>query len=726
MRSVGKNEPRRDGPAKLTGRAQYLDDLPIPGCWHGVTVRSTVAHGKIAAITYDPAFPWNECVIVTAKDIPGQNVVALIEPDQPLLADGIVRHHQEAIVLIAHPDRATAYKAAKRVKIDYEPLPRVLDMENSETAFKSLLIERGDLDAGFAAADVIVEGEYRTPAQEQAYIENNAMAAWEEGGVMIVTGSLQCPYYVLKAMKQILGRDESQIRVIQTVTGGGFGGKEEYPSMLAGHVALLALKAGRPVKMVYDRHEDMAATTKRHPAVIRHKTGLSKDGRLLAQDIEIVMDGGAYATLSAVVLSRGTLHAAGCYECPNVRVRSKVVMTNTPPNGAFRGFGAPQTLFAVELHWEKIAGVLGIDSLTLRKKNIFKLGSITATGQVLRESVGVEECLNTVVTRSKYASKRREYDRWNKNPKNKTWRGIGLSICHHGAGFTGSGEAYLASRAGVALTKKGELYVLAASTEIGQGTNTMFAQVASDALGVPATWFKVETPDTHKVPDSGPTVASRTCMVVGGLVNRATLALKKAFEAEYGRVPKTPSDLKKAAVALCGKSPARRFEMQYEKPPEVSWDDKTYKGDAYGVYSYAAIAVDLEIDKITCEVRVNKVTTAQDIGKAINPLLAEGQIIGGSTQGLGWALLEEPVYKDGLMINSQLTNYVIPTSLDTPPFNVILIEKPYSRGPFGAKGVGELPMDIPGPAVAAAVLHATGRLIPTLPHTPERIAKAMA
>ena len=284
---------------------------------------------------------------------------------------------------------------------------------------------------------------------------------------------------------------------------------------------------------------------------------------------------------------------------------------------------------------------------------------------------------------------------------------------------------YLASRAGVALTAKGELIVLAASTEIGQGTNTMFAQVASDALGVPDAWISVQTPDTHKVPDSGPTVASRTCMIVGGLVSRATKDLKRAFENEFGRVPNTPADLKKAAAILCKGTPARRFEVQFEKPPEVTWDDRTYRGDAYGVYSYAAIAVDLEIDKLTCEVRLRKVTTAQDIGKAINPLLAEGQIIGGSTQGLGWALLEEPLFKDGVMINSQLTNYVIPTSLDTPPFEVMLVEKPYSRGPFGAKGLGELPMDIPGPAVAAAVKHATGRLIPTLPHTPERIAQAM-
>jgi CO/xanthine dehydrogenase Mo-binding subunit len=736
MANVGKSVLRREGPDKLTGRARYLDDLDIPGCWHGVTVRSSVPHARIKGIRFDPSFPWSECAVVTAKDIPGTNVVTLIEPDQPLLADGLVRHREEPIALVAHPDRATAYEALRHVTVDYEPLPAALSIEESlalkqriykeDNVFKSYLIEKGDVDKGFALADFVVEGEYRVPAQEHAYIENNAVAARDEDGVMTVTGSLQCPYYVAKALKVLLGRDQTKVRVIQTVTGGGFGGKEEYPSMIAGHAALLALKAGRPVKIVYDRHEDMAATTKRHPAVVRQRVGVKKDGTLVAQDIEVVMDGGAYATLSAVVLSRGTLHAAGAYECPNVRVRSKVVATNTPPNGAFRGFGAPQTLFAAELHWEKIADVLGIDSLTLKRKNLFKVGSITSTGQHLRESVGAADCLDIVAKRSKYAAKRKEYDRWNKDPKKQTWRGIGLAVCHHGAGFTGSGEVYLASRAGVALTRDGRLFVLAGSTEIGQGASTMFAQVASGALGVPSDWMLVETPDTHKVPDSGPTVASRTSMVVGGLVRRAALELKGALEAEHGRVPRTRGELKKAAAALCGELPARRFEVQYEKPPEIDWDDKTYRGDAYGAYSYAAFAADIEIDKATYEVRVIKVITAQDVGKALNPRLCEGQVIGGSTQGLGWALLEEPVYKDGVMINSQLTNYVIPTSLDTPAFDVTLVEKPYSRGPSGAKGVGELPMDVPAPAVAAAVKHATGRLIPTLPLTPERIAEALS
>jgi CO/xanthine dehydrogenase Mo-binding subunit len=734
LKSVGRSLPRREGPEKLCGLAQYIDDHDWPGLLHGVTVRSTVARGTIKKITFDPAFPWAECVVASAKDVPGENVVALIENDQPLLVDRYVMHPQEPILLIAHPDRRRAYEALSHVKVEYEPLEPVLSIEDSvavthaiygeDNVFKRFLIEKGEVSAAWAEADFVVEGEYRVPHQEQAYIENNGVAAWvEKDGTLVVTGSMQCPYYVHKAMKVLFKLPDAKVRIIQTVTGGGFGGKEEYPSMIAGHAALLAWKAKRPVKIIYDRHEDMAATTKRHPAVVRHKTGVSRDGKLLAQDVEVVMDGGAYATLSSVVLSRGTLHAAGPYECPNVRVRSSVVATNTPPNGAFRGFGAPQTLFAAELHMEKIAEVVGIDSVELRRRNALKEGSITATGQTLRESVGALECLESTVKRSRYVQKTAEYKRWNADAAKPSWKGIGLALAHHGAGFTGSGEVYLASRAAVALTKDGTLYALAASTEIGQGTNTMFAQIVAETLGVPMDWVEVETPDTAKVPNSGPTVASRTVMVVGGLVHRAALQLKAAL-AEAKITLKTRADLRKAAKKLCGAAPVRRFEVEYEAPSDIRWDDKTYKGDAYGVYSYAALAVDLEIDKKTFEVKVHQVTTSQDIGKAVHPLFAEGQIIGGTTQGLGYALLENPVYKDGWMQNSQLTNYIIPTAPDTPPMDVEVLEKPYSRGPFGAKGVGELPMDVPGPAVAAAVFHATGLWIPSLPILPETLCRA--
>ena len=736
-RAVGASALRREGPDKLCGRARYIDDVPLPGCLHGATFRSSVPRARLKRVVFDPSFDWSTFVTATADDIPGRNVVALIEDDQPLLAKDRIMHPMEPVALVAHADRRRAYEALSHISLELEPLTPVLSIEEAlaaresirgpDNVFKKFLVQKGDVEKGLREADVVVEGTYRVPHQEHAYIENNGMAAWfEEDGTLVALGSLQCPYYVHKALKAMFGLPDAKVRVIQSATGGGFGGKEEYPNMVAGHAALLALKARRPVKIVYDRHEDMAATTKRHPAVVRHRTGLTRDGRLLAQDIEVVMDGGAYVTLSPVVLSRGTIHASGPYECPNVRVDARVVATNTPPNGAFRGFGAPQTLFAAELHWERIAEALGADSLDLRRKNVLRKGSTTATGQILKESVGAPDVLERCARRSAYARTRRLHDRWNKDPRKPTWRGLGLALVHHGGGFTGSGEVYLASQAGVSLTRDGEVVVLAASTEIGQGTNTLFSQIAAEALGIPFDLVRVEIPDTAKVPNSGPTVASRTCMVVGGLVKRAALELKAELERSPGGVPPDRAGLRRAAKRLCGKAPAREFIVSYEPPPDIRWDDAAYKGDAYGVYSYAAAAVDVEIDKLTFEIAVRKVTTVQDIGTAVNPLLAEGQIIGGTLQGLGWALLELPVYKDGVMQNAQLTNYIIPTSLDAPPMEVELAPQPYSRGPFGAKGVGELPMDVPAPAVAAAVRHATGAWMTELPILPERLAAALS
>jgi CO/xanthine dehydrogenase Mo-binding subunit len=406
-----------------------------------------------------------------------------------------------------------------------------------------------------------------------------------------------------------------------------------------------------------------------------------------------------------------------------VRVRSQVVATNTPPNGAFRGFGAPQTLFAAELHMERIAEKLRMDSVELRRKNVLEEGSVTATGQVLRESVGAREALDACVRRSAYVKKRAAYRRWNRQ-RRPTWRGIGIALCHHGAGFTGSGETYLASRAAVSLTREGELRVLAASTEIGQGTNTLFVKIAADALGVPPELVEVETPDTGKVPNSGPTVASRTCMVVGGLVERAARQLKDEVVRVVGSFPATRAGLRAAARRVCDGQPARRFEVEYEAPADIRWDEQAYKGDAYPVFSYEATAVDLEVDRLTFEVKVQGVTAAADVGRAIHPLFVRGQVIGGTAQALGYALFENVVYRNGFMQNAQLTNYIIPTSLDTPPMEVVLLEKPYSRGPSGAKGVGELPMDVPAPAVAAAIHHATGHWITELPILPERIFEA--
>ncbi len=728
--------PRTEGPDKLCGIARYIDDYSIPGCLFGVTLRSSIARGVVTSISYDPGFPWDECVIATAQDLPGKNVVTLIEPDQPLLVDRDVRHPLEPILLIAHADRSTAYAALEHVRVEYREATPLLTIEDSldrstlihgeDNIQKRITIVRGDVEAALATAETVVEGEYFVPHQEQAYIENNGMAAWfEDDGTLVALGSLQCPYYVQKALGPLFALPPDKVRVIQAMTGGGFGGKEEYPNMIAGHAALLAWKAKRPVKIIYDRHEDMLATTKRHPARVRHRTGVSRDGRLVAQEIDVVMDGGAYVTLSPVVLSRGALHATGPYECPNVRVNARSVATNTPPNGAFRGFGAPQTVFAAEMHMERIAAELRIDPLELRRRNIFREGSTMCTGQRLEESVGASEALETCARKAEVGRRRREHARWNKRRDVPTWRGVGIAVSHHGAGFTGSGEAFLKSRAAMTLTRDGDISVLAASTEIGQGTTTMFTQIAAETLGVPYDWISIETPDTGKVPDSGPTVASRTCMVVGGLLKRAATQLREEMVATYGTFPSTRSELRRVARRMLGEDRERRYEVGYEPPAGLRWDDATYRGDAYAVYSYGAVAVDLEIDRTTYEITLRGVTCSFDIGRAIHPLLAEGQVIGGTAQALGWALLEEPVFDRGVMQNAQLTNYIIPTTLDTPPMDVSFVETRYSGGPFGAKGVGELPMDVPAPAVGAAVINALGVLIPELPFSPERIMRAL-
>ncbi|HYJ80152.1 MAG TPA: molybdopterin cofactor-binding domain-containing protein, partial [Longimicrobiaceae bacterium] len=511
-----------------------------------------------------------------------------------------------------------------------------------------------------------------------------------------VYGSIQCPYYVHKALKSLLDLPDDRVRVVQAETGGGFGGKEEYPSVIAGHAALLALKSGRPVKLVYDRTEDMLATTKRHPSIVRHRTGVSRDGRLVAMDVDVLMDGGAYCTLSPVVLSRGCIHAGGPYRCDHVRIHGRAVMTNSPPNGAFRGFGAPQTQFAVEVQMERVAERLGMDPVRLREINALRPGDETATGQRMGDDCSAHQVLEETLRRSDYHRKRAEYAGGS--------RGIGLSLFFHGSGFTGSGEVHLKSKAALETCGRG-VRILVASTEIGQGTRTMHSQIVADALGVAYDEVEHAVADTAAVPDSGPTVASRTCMVVGGILQRCAEELKERLD---------------------GMHPAAHFQRhgrtlvtrEYEKPHDVSWDDTEYRGDAYAAYGWGCAVVEVELDPDTCEARPLRIVTAQDIGKAIHPMLAAGQIEGGTAQAIGWALNERVVTKDGAMANPTLTNYTIPTTLDTPPMEVAIVENPSRYGPYGAKGVGEMPMDGPAAAVVNA-LRSVGLDLRAIPAIPE-------
>jgi CO/xanthine dehydrogenase Mo-binding subunit len=728
---IGQSIPRREGRAKVTGRARYLDDLSMPGMLHGATVRSPVPRGLIRDIEYSPDIPWNEFTVVAAADIPGRNVVELIERDQPYLADGQVNHAEEPILLLAHRDPSMLEEARRGITFDIDPLPAVSSIEDalsqrqiiwgSDNVFKTYLVSRGDVDAAFEDNDVVVvEGEYETGAQEQLYIEPNGMLALARGADGVtVWGSMQCPYYVHRALAALFDLPAEKIRVVQMDTGGGFGGKEEYPSIIAGHAALLSWKSGRPVKMVYDRAEDMAATTKRHPSKTHHRTAVSKDGRLLALDIDFVIDGGAYATLSPVVLSRGTIHAAGPYFCPNVRIQGRAVATTAPPHGAFRGFGAPQSLFALERHIDRVAAAVGLRPDELRRRNFISNGQASAVGQVMRDPIDMPALLDRALELSDFHAKRARFDARNRDRALK--QGIGLAAFMHGAGFTGSGEDHLASIAEVEATGDGRVRVLTSSTEIGQGTNTVFAQIAADALGVSIDTVEVVQPDTAVVPDSGPTVASRTCMVVGKLVESAALALQATLQSACGDV----TDFSAACRDYIARIGPLRGSAQYRAPAGLRWDDERYQGDAYGTYAWAVYVAEVTVDTVTYEIRVDDFVAVQEVGRVINPVLATGQIEGGIAQGIGWALFEQVAWREGRMANAQMTNYVIPTSVDLPPVRVIFEERPYAHGPGGAKGIGELPMDGPAPAIANAIAQATGADVTRIPITPEALMQLM-
>jgi CO/xanthine dehydrogenase Mo-binding subunit len=420
------------------------------------------------------------------------------------------------------------------------------------------------------------------------------------------------------------------------------------------------------------------------------------------------------------VLSRGTIHAAGPYVCPNVRIRSQAVATNAPPHGAFRGFGAPQSLFALERHMDQIAAVVGIPPEELRRRNFIRQGETTATGQVIGEDVDMGPLLDRALRESDYYAKRDRFLR--ENPKSAVKRGMGFAAFCHGAGFTGSGERFLASVAGLEATAEGRVRILTSSTEIGQGTNTILTQIAAETLRLPCEQVDVAQPDTAAVPNSGPTVASRTCMVVGKLVERAAIELKNRL----GLAPDyTPADFSNACRSYIEQNGSLRTFAEYEAPPGVYWDDDTYRGDAYGAFAWAIYVAEVSVDTVTYEARVEDFVAVQEVGRVIHPVLAAGQIEGGVAQGIGYALYENVVWKDGRMANCQMTNYIMPTAVDLPPIRVFFEEKPYVYGPLGAKGIGELPIDGPAPAILNAIQAAIGASVTSIPATPELLMQAL-
>lgn len=728
---VGKSVPRKEGRDKVTGKSQYVDDMALPNMLFGATVRSQIARGHIRKITFGAGIAWDEFVIVSAKDIPGKNCISLIGDDQPCLATEFVNHPEEPILLLAHPDRHLLPQAVQAVSIEYDPLPGIFSIDESErrteivwgkdNIFKTYVIEKGEVDGVWAKADYIVEGEYSTGAQEQLYIENNGMvAAFDAVQGITVWGSLQCPYYIHKALMALCNLPAEKVRVVQMETGGAFGGKEEYPSMIAAHAALLAIKAGRPVKIIYDRLEDMAATTKRHPSRTRHRTAVSRNGKILGGEIDFTIDGGAYPTLSPVVLSRGAIHAGGPYYWPSIRIRAKAVATNAPPHGAFRGFGAPQSLFAMERHMDRIAQTVGLSPIEIRRRNFLQPGQATTTEQVVTEPIDLGKLLDRALQISEYHSKKQRFS--SENRTGGVRKGMGIAAFLHGAGFTGSGERYLSSVVGVEGCADGNVRVLVSSTEFGQGTKTVLSQIAAEALGLPYECVSMAQPDTLEVPNSGPTVASRTVMVVGKLVQSAALGIAQTLiSAGLLHEGYSPDEFRAACRQQVVKHGEFRCWSRYEAPSGIFWDDEKYRGEAYAAFAWAVYIAEVTVDLTTYSVSVDDFVALQEVGKVLHPILARGQIIGGVAQGIGFSLYEKVVWQNGRMQNGQMTNYIMPTSSDLPPIRVFFEELGNVHGAYGAKGIGELPMDGPAPAIVNAIENALGVPFDFVPLLPEDI-----
>jgi len=752
---VGKFLRRVEGMEKVMGKAKYVADLKMDGMLYVKPVLACHAHAVVRAIDTSKAERLPGVVrVVTAADIPGQNELGEVVHDYPMLVavGDKVRFDGDMVALVVANTAEAAQRGVENVDVKYEVLQPVLTIDE---ALKDQIhvhepsnvryfhkVRKGDVEKGFAQSDYVFEDTFEAGYQEHAYLEPQGMIAIPDidGGITIY-GSMQCPYYVQSAVARVLGFDLSRVKVVQTETGGAFGGKEDVPSYIAAPAALCAYLTGKPVKFVLSREEDLRMTSKRHPVRVWLRVGVKEDGTLMAVEAKVWGDMGAHGTLSPIVLWRSNVHAAGSYRVNNVKVDVWGVYTNKVPTGAFRGFGSPQVFFAFESMMDEIAGHLGIDRLAFRRKNALSPGESTVTGQILDESTGALETLQQAEGMSNWDDLLKKVEEFNrKDPLKK--KGVGIAHIHYGVSLGAMGNPLDASGAFVQVYKDGRVGIHVGGTEMGQGMKTAMAAIAAETLGQKIEMIKVYQPDTSYVPDSGPTVASRTTLFSGNAVRMACESLRermvKAFAAFMGvkpslvevsdgrfRCPVGEMSFEEAA-AMCDKDNVPLSETGWFASPKLSWDPEKGFGDAYLTYAFATQIVVVEVDMITGAVKVEKVFTSHDVGRAINRDAVIGQIQGGFVQGMGYALMEFVQYDEsGRMLTENFNTYVIPTIHETPKFEISLVEKPFKLGPYGAKGIGE-PSLIPTPAaVANAVSHAIGKRVKRLPMTPEYILSLM-
>jgi CO/xanthine dehydrogenase Mo-binding subunit len=744
---IGTAVPRVDAVDKVRGEARFADDLAFPGMLYGKVIRSDVPHAHIRCIDLSAVSRHPHVVsTVTAEDIPGENVVHVIYDDQPALAAGLVRYVGEPIALVATETRNATTAVEKLAKIDYEKIPPVTDplealkpdapavavpgaVEEPPNLFNVMRLRKGDIKRGFAQAEVIVEGRYRTGYQEHAYLETQGMIAMpEENGAFAIYGSMQCPFYVQAAVARVLGLPLTKVRVMQTATGGAFGGKEDVPSQIACLAALLAWKSRQAVKLVLSRKEDILTTSKRHPSIVHYRSGAKADGTLTAVEVDFIYDAGAYQTLSSAVLWRGLITAAGPYRVPNVKIDGRSVATNTIPCGAFRGFGSPQVIFPHESQMDLLAERLGIDRLEIRRRNALREGDETATGQHLVESVGVYETIEQARSIAKWSTRLRSIEQFNRQARNLR-RGLGISTVMYGVGLGGKAPFLDKAGAYMKLEADGSVSLAVGTVEMGQGLSTALLQIASEALNIPVERLHFAPIDTSRVPDSGPTVASRGTIMSGLAILDAARKLNdriRRVAQELGISPERTSDrLEEIAQAFWHRNLDPATEGWAHAEP-VDWDPETGLGNPYAVYAYATHIAEVEVSTTTGEISVKGWVAVHDSGRILNRQTAAGQVEGGIAQGIGLAVMEEIPQKDGRLTVNGLTTYRIPTVRDAASqIDIAFVEASYSAGPFGAKGIGEVPLMAAHAAVSRAIAHAISKPIDTYPLTPQRIKETL-
>ncbi len=742
LQVIGRPMPRPDAVLKVTGKALYSDDFAFPGMLHARTLRAKHPHARILKIDTSKAkaLPGVHAVL-TADDIPGEKNHGLVIYDWPALAVDKVRYIGDPVAIVAADTRDIATAALDLIEVEYEPLPVVSDpvqayqpdapkVMESGNLLKHIKVRKGDMEQGFAAADLILEETFRTPTYEHAFLEPECSIGRiaEDGRYEIIVGS-QIPYQDRSQVARCLGVADDQVRIKGALIGGGFGGKEDIAGQI--HVALLTRATGRPVKMLYDRHESLIFHPKRHATQITVKIGAKKDGTLTAVETILYGDSGAYASLGEKVMTRATTHSAGPYVVPNVKADCYAMYTNNPPAGAFRGFGVLQSAFAVESAMDMLAERLGIDAVELRRKNLHRVGETTNTGQALRESVGLEKCLDLVAAE---VEKRKEATQPASKHKRRAW---GLAVGYKNTGL--GGGAPDKSSAEVELYADGTVQVRTSAAEIGQGLVGVVAMCAAEELGLKYQDVRVLLSDTDLTPDGGPTTASRQTFVTGNAARMAARTLRNAIEATLSELYDQPPQnirFEEGLARVNGHSlpmseVARIFTQQGLEPKATYeyWAPKTQPlgtgGDMHFAFSYAAQAAEVEVDLETGEVKVLELVAAHDIGRAINPLALQGQIEGGMVMGLGHALTEEFIVEDGIVFTDVLARYKMPSIKHAPPITSFIVEDAASTGPYGAKGVGEIASIPTLAAIANAVYNACGVRLHKLPVDQDSLLRAL-